>query len=165
MPTARVGASAPEFALADVNGQKHALGDAARRGPVILAFWKTACATTRLIFPYLDRLRQAYPQDSWQLWGIGQDPKPDVDAFLGRVGAVTFPLLLDYPDYAVARLYDPVATPTLFYVEPNATIGMIAGAFSKHDLNALSERIAARVDARPIVVAPADDGNPPFKPG
>src|SRR5207248_2973107 len=103
-------------------------------GPVLLAFWKTGCATTRLAFPYLERLRRAYPQDSWQLWGIGQDPKSDVDSFLDNVGPVTFPLLVDHPDYAVARLYDPIATPTLFYVEANAAIGATAAGFSKTDL-------------------------------
>jgi len=165
MATLEAGAPAPEFALPDVAGQWYILFDVLRRGPVLLAFWKTGCATTRLAFPYLERLRQAYPQESWQLWAVGQDPKPDVERFLGRVGAVSFPLLVDYPGYVIARRYDPVATPTLFYVEPNGTIAMTAAGFSKQDLNVLSERIATHVGARPVVIAPPDDGNPPFKPG
>ena len=55
MATLETGASAPDFILPDVNGQRYTLSDALRQGPVLLAFWKTDCATTRLAFPYLER--------------------------------------------------------------------------------------------------------------
>ncbi len=160
-----VGDVAPDFTLPDLARQPHTLSAALKRGPVLLLFWKAQCATTRVTFPYLERFRQAYPQAGWQLWGIGQDDVADVKPFLRRVGKVSFPLLVDYPSYAVSIAYDPQATPTLFLVEPGDTIGQTAIAFSKKELNSLSERLAARLGVVPVVVAPSDDGNPPFKPG
>lgn len=165
MSTLVVGQSAPDFTLPDLNGRPHTLSDALKRGPVVLVFWKTSCGTSRTTFPYLVRLRQTYSQDSWQLWGIGQDPRDDIENFLRRTGPVTFPLLIDYPDYAVSKLYDPVATPTTFEVRADDTIGGAVLGFSKEALNALSGRVAARVGAAPVEIAPPGDGNPSLKPG
>ncbi len=165
MATLEVGDVAPNFALPDRAGQPHILNDALRQGPVLLVFWKVGCATCRLSFPYLERLHQAYPGGRWQVWGVGQDDVAAVDTFLHRVGPVTFPLLLDYPGYVVSRQYDPVATPTLFLIAPDGRIVQTSAGFSKADLNALSQRLATDLGVAPVVVAPADDGNPPFKPG
>jgi peroxiredoxin len=160
-----VGDRAPDFTLPSLDGAPRTLGDALAGGPVLLAFWKAQCATSRLAFPYLERLRQAYPPAQWQLWGIGQDDPSAVETFLRRVGNVSIPILLDEPTYAVSIAYDPAATPTLFLVEPDGTIGQTSIAFSKADLNALSDRLAHRFGVPSVVVAPSDDGNPPFKPG
>lgn len=165
MATLETGATAPNFTLDDLSGQPHTLNDALQTGPVLLVFWKTSCATTRLTFPYFERLRQAYPNPGWQLWAIAQDPADAIQPFLTRVGPVTFPVLLDYPDYVVSKQYDPVATPTLFFVEPDDKIGLTAMGLNKAALNDLSARLAARFGVTPVDVAPADDGNPPFKPG
>lgn len=165
MATLEAGTAAPDFTLKDLSGQPHTLRDALRQGPVLLVFWKTSCRTTKMTFPYLERLRQAYPGAGWHLWAIGQDPAEAIEAFLAEVGPITFPVLDDYPDYAISRLYDPVATPTLFYVDPDDKIGLTAMGFSKDALNDLSARLATRFGVAPVVVAPADDGNPPFKPG
>ena len=43
MATLEAGATAPNFALPDFDGHRYALSDALRRGPVLLAFWKTGC--------------------------------------------------------------------------------------------------------------------------
>jgi peroxiredoxin len=165
MATLEAGVAAPDFALSDRSGQRQTLSEALRQGPVLLVIWKTSCRTTHLTFPYLQRLRQAYPRAGWSLWAIGQDPEEAIGAFFDQVGPVTFPVLNDYPEYAVSKLYDPLATPTLFFVEPDGTISLVSTGFSKEHLNALSARLAARFDVEPVIVAPADDGNPPFKPG
>ncbi|HVC35533.1 MAG TPA: TlpA disulfide reductase family protein [Chloroflexota bacterium] len=165
MPTLEPGMTAPNFTLADLSGQPHTLSEALRQGPVLLVIWKTSCRTSKTTFPYLQRLRQAYPQAGWHLWAIGQDPEEAIKTFLGQVGTATFPVLNDYPDYVVSKLYDPVATPTLFFVDPDDTIALTAMGFSKEALNGLSDRLAARFGVAPVVVAPADDGTPPFKPG
>lgn len=165
MPTLEAGAIAPDFTLPDLTGQPHTLSDALRQGPVLLAIWKASCRTSKTTFPYLERLRQTYPQPGWHLWAIGQDPGDVIRSFLAQVGPVTFPVLNDYPDYAVSKLYDPVATPTLFFVDPDDRIALTSAGFNKADLNAISARLAGRFAVTPATVAPADDGNPPFKPG
>jgi len=165
MATLEAGMIAPDFTLEDLSGRSHALRDTLQQGPVLLVVWKAGCGSCKLTFPYLERLREAYPQVGWQLWAIGQDPDDKIKTFLTENGPVTFTILDDYPDYAVSRLYDPVATPTLFFVDPDDRIAFTAMGFNKSALNEISERLATRFGVAPVVVAPSDDGNPPFKPG
>ena len=165
MATLEAGTTAPDFTLEDLSGRPHTLRGALQQGPVLLVVWKVGCGSCKLTFPYLERLRQAYPGASWQLWAIGQDPKDKIQTFLTQNGPVSFTILNDYPDYAVSRVYDPVATPTLFLVDPDDRIAFTAMGFNKSGLNEISERLGTHFGVAPVVVAPADDGNPPFKPG
>lgn len=165
MATLLPGEPAPDFTLSDAAGQSHTLSDALRRGPVLLAFWKASCGTSRLLFPYLERLRQAYPADTWQIWGIAQEPVNAIVSFNQRAGPITFPQLVDFPAFPVSKLYDPVATPTVFSIDSHGTITEAAMGFSKDVLNALSGRIAEFLGVAPVVIAPPDDGNPAFRPG
>lgn len=165
MATLEAGTIAPNFTLEDLSSRPHTLSTALQRGPVLLVVWKAGCGSCKLTFPYLERLREAYPREGWQLWAIGQDPDDKIQAFLDQNGPVTFTILDDYPDYAVSKLYDPVATPTLFFVDPDDRIAFTAMGFDKSALNEISRRLATRFGVAPVVVAPADDGNPAFKPG
>lgn len=159
------GEQAPNFTLTDANGQSHTLSDALRRGPVLLAFWKVSCGTSRLLFPYLERLRQTYPSDTWQVWGIAQEPANVIASFNQRVGPITFPQLIDFPAFTVSKRYDPIATPTLFYIDSSGKIAETAMGFSKDALNALSGQVAQHLGAGPVEIAPPDDGQPAFRPG
>jgi len=165
MPMLVVGEKAPDFTLTDAQGNPHTLSDALKKGPVLLAFWKASCQTSRMIFPYLDRLRKSYPSDKWQLWGISQEPTNVVETFLERVGGADFPQLIDYPTYPVSQLYDPIGTPSLFYVKPDDSLGEASSGFSKAVLNTLSGNVAALLGEAPKEIAPSDDGKPPLRPG
>lgn len=165
MPMLVVGEKAPDFTLADANGNPHTLSDALAKGPVLLVFWKASCQTSRMIFPYLDRLRKTYPSEKWQLWGISQEPTNVVESFLARVGGADFPQLIDYPTYPVSQLYDPIGTPSLFYVKPDDTLGEASSGFSKEVLNALSGNVAEFLGEPAKEIAPPDDGNLPVRPG
>jgi len=158
------GSRAPQFALPDTAGVPRQLDDALEVGPVVLAFFKTGCPTCKMAFPYLERLRQAYPSDRWQLWGVSQDPAGASRSFAGATG-VTFPILIDGDGFPVSQEYDPPATPTIFFVNCDGTVRSGHYGLSKPDLNVLAEEIAAVLDERPVVIAPSDDGNPDFKPG
>jgi len=165
MPMLVVGERAPDFTLPDANGTPHALSEALRKGPVLLVFWKASCQTSRMIFPYLERLRASYPSENWQLWGISQEPTDVVETFLQRVGPANFPQLIDYPTYDVSNRYDPIGTPSLFYVQPDETLGEASSGFSKAVLNALSGNVGEYLEMTPVEIAPLDDGNPPTRPG
>ncbi|MCC7372611.1 MAG: TlpA family protein disulfide reductase [Chloroflexi bacterium] len=159
-----VGERAPDFTLLDSKGESHRLADALADGPVVLAFMKADCATCTLAFPYLERLHQAYPTDRWHIWGISQNPARAADWFAGRTG-VTFPMLIDGDDFPVSQAYDPLATPTIFFIDPNGIIQATQYGLSKPDLNALAEQVAGVLDEQPVVIAPPNDGTPDFKPG
>jgi peroxiredoxin len=163
MAILEVGALASHFTLLGLDGREYSLPGSLEGRPALLAFCKTSCGTCDLAFPYLNRLREAYP-DGWHLWAISQDP-PDRSSDYARKHGLSYPVLIDAPEFATSRLYDPPATPTLFLIEPGGRIEYTTHGFSKEDVNKIAEMIARRLDVEPVVIAPENDGNPPFKPG
>lgn len=157
------GALAPHFTLLGIDGVEYSLPRSAGGRPTVLVFFKTTCGTCDLAFPYINRLRDVYP-DGWQLWAIAQDP-PKVASEYARSHGIGYPVLIDAPDYSVSRLYDPPATPTLFLSNAGGRMVYSTYGFSKDDMNELASLIAHMVDAEPLIVAPGNDGMPAFKPG
>jgi peroxiredoxin len=160
----RVGERAPSFRLSDLDGREHALDQALASGPALLVFWKSGCAICDLIFPYLGRLAEAYPQEGWSLWAVSQDGVEAARAFAQK-HRTPFDVLVDGEGWPASRAYDPDATPTLFLVGADGVIEQTSVGFSKADLNEVSRRLAERLETAPVEVAPADDGQPDFRPG
>ena len=158
-----VGDLASHFALLGTDGREYALPRSLNGQPALLIFFKTTCATCDLTFPYVNRLRETYP-DGWHLWAISQDA-PDKSIVYARRLGVRYPVLLDAPDYAVSRLYDPPATPTFFLVDGGGRVAYSTHGFAKDDINQIARLIAGYVGADPQIIARADDGKPAFKPG
>jgi peroxiredoxin len=157
------GALAPHFTLLGTDGKEYRLPNSVEGQPSLLVFFKTTCATCDLAFPYINRLREAYPE-GWHLWAIAQDP-PAVASEYARKHGISYPVLVDAPDYTVSRLYDPAATPTLFLNDDRGRSVYATHGFLKDDLNELSRLLAEAVAEEPVIIAPANDGQPAFKPG
>jgi peroxiredoxin len=161
--TIDTGVAAPAFTLPALDGGALSLpGDAAGL-PVLLVFFRVSCDTCDLAFPYINRLREAYP-GGWHLWAVSQDTAERSVAYRDRL-AITVPVLVDDPGLAVSRAYDPPSTPALFLIAPEGGIEYVSEGFAKADLNEISARLAARLGVAAVEVAPADDGNPAMKPG
>lgn len=161
--TLEAGAPRPRFTLPGIDGREYSLPRDAAGAPVLLVFFKTTCETCDLAFPYINRLREAYPE-GWTLWTVAQDPPEAAQAYAEKRG-ITAPVLIDAPDYHVSGLYDPEATPTLVLLGPDGRVTYRTHGFAKDDLNELARLIAAYTGAAPAVVAPAGDGQPAFRPG
>ena len=161
--TLEVGALAWHFALLGIDGREYHLPRSIGGQPAVLVFFKTTCGTCDLAFPYINRLVEVY-EKGWHLWAISQDP-PDRSTEYARSHGISYPVLLDAPAYAVSRLYDPPATPTLFLVDRRGRVAYTTAGFSKDDLNELSRLLAIEIGASPALIAPAGDGKPEFKPG
>ncbi len=157
------GAPAPPFTLPATDGLDYSLAGGSQDGATLLVFFKSTCGTCDLAFPYVNRLRDAYPE-GWRLWAIAQDPPETARAYARRHG-IGCPVLVDAPAYRVSKLYDPPATPTLVLVDADAAIAYTTYGFAKDDLNEVSRRIAGYLGVEASIAAPADDSNPPFKPG
>jgi peroxiredoxin len=161
--TVEVGADAPPFKLPSLDGDSLSLpGDAAAL-PLLLAFFRVSCDTCDVAFPYINRLREAYP-DGWRLWAVSQDAAERTAAYRDRF-AIICPVLIDDPDLAVSRAYDPPSTPTLVLIGPEGSVEYVSEGFAKDDLNEISARLAARLGVAAVEGAPPDDGNPAMKPG
>jgi peroxiredoxin len=157
------GALAPHFTLLGIDGREYSLPKDTAGQPAVLVFFKTTCATCDVAFPYINRLRHEY-LDGWALWAIAQDSAAAAGAYAQK-HRIDYPVLIDAPDYAVSRLYDPPATPTLFLADARGRTVYATHGFAKDDLNQLSSLVAERIGAQPVLIAPANDGRPPFKPG
>ena len=163
MAMVETGSLAPHFTLLGTDGREYSLpGDTSGR-PVLLVFFKTSCATCDLAFPYINQLRDAYPE-GWRLWAIAQDP-PQTASDYARSHGIGYPVLIDAPDYPVSRLYDPPATPTLFLNDSTGRLVYSTHGFSKDDMNELATLVARSINAEPVIIAPENDGRPAFKPG
>jgi peroxiredoxin len=158
-----IGALASPFALRGIDGREYALPQSLEGEPALLVFFKTTCETCDTTFPYLTRMREVYPT-GWRLWAIAQDPAERAADYAKR-HALSYPVLVDAPGYEVSRLYDPLATPTLFLVDRSGRVAFTSYGFAKEELNHISRLIANEIGAEPALIAPEEDGNPAFKPG
>lgn len=115
------------------------------------------------MWPYLQELHRQYHDGGLALWGVSQDDR-DVSRKFASKQHSTFPVLLD-GDLRVSRAYDPSFVPTLVLVDQESRIKDTVVAFDKAGLNRLAAEIAGRLQTQAAMVAPTDDGNPPFRPG
>ncbi len=156
------GDAAPDFELPALDGTRARLSEALRGGPVLLAFFKSECRTSDLLFHYLPGFANTYP--SLTVWAISQDDAEESAEF-ARSRELDLPVLVDSDGYAVSQAYDPPATPTFFLIGTDSRIELTSVAFAKDELNEASRRVAAFAGIEAAVLAPDDDGNPPFRPG
>lgn len=159
MATLAAGTIAPTFTLNGVDGKPYSLNNTAL---ALAVFFKTTCPVCMLAWPYLERMYQAYKDAGLDVWGISQHGRDVSKNFASKYGS-TFPILLD-EDWRVSKQYDPAVVPTLFLIDGGKIIERV-DAFNKAELNRLSNVIATRVGTRAVLIAPDDDGNPPFRPG
>ena len=132
------GEQAPDIQLPDLNGSSWSLAQALKNGPVILAFFKIACPTCQLTFPFLQRLADASP--STLLMAVSQDDTPETREFHHRLG-VSIPTILDTArTWPASNAYQITSVPSLFVIEPNGTISFAIEGFSKAAIEKLGER-------------------------
>ena len=116
-----------------------------------------------MAWSYIEKIHQAYKDAGLAVWGVSQHERDASKNFASKYGS-TFPILVD-ADWRVSKQFDPEVVPTLFLLDADNKIIETVAAFDKAGLNRLSDTIAARLGAPASVIAPDDDGNPPFRPG
>jgi peroxiredoxin len=150
--TLTAGVRAPEFSLPTVDGKRLSLRQALENGPVVLAFFKVSCPVCQYAFPFFERMFKANRDASVTVLGISQDNARDTASFMKEYG-VTFPVALDDPkNYAVSNAYGLTNVPTLFYIEPSGNIEISSVSWSKADVEAINERLAALRQQPPAVL-------------
>jgi len=153
--------TAKNFVLNTLKKESFCLSKALKGGAVLLAFFRTVCPASQLLFPYLERLHGYYSMQS--IYGISQDNEIFTKEFVARY-AIQFSVLLD-ESCSVSYDYNVMIVPTILWVEPDMTISFYSTGFSKYDLNQLGERIVKLYDVESIPIASPDDGAPMAKPG
>jgi peroxiredoxin len=143
MAALSTGIHAPDFHLPTVNGAQVSLAEALNKGPVVLAFFKVSCPVCQYAFPFLERAYQANKGTTAMMLGISQDDAKKTKSFM-REFDMTFPVALDDPShYAVSNAYGLTNVPSIFYIEPGGEIVISSVGWSKKDMEALNQKLAA----------------------
>ena len=62
----------PDGEFNDAEGQAHELSRAPGDGPLLLGIYKSSCASSKQMFPFLERLHQRHSGDGLTVLGISQ---------------------------------------------------------------------------------------------
>jgi peroxiredoxin len=165
--TTEQGAQAPlpETPFEDAEGNQHVLRTLLERGPLLLGLYKSSCASSKQMFPMLERMFARYGGDGLNVLGVSQD-SPNITRSFARRYGLTFPLLVEGEDYPISRAFDIMATPTVFLIERDGTVAYATMGFLKPGLDALGDAVADAVGKpHEPLVSDADADVPMFVPG
>jgi len=155
---------APGFSLKSLEGKELSLSAALQRGPVVLAFFKVSCPVCKFTFPFLQRLYKMRGSDDVTFLGVSQDNAAASREFASEFG-VTFPVLIDDAGYSVSSAYGLSMVPTVFLIDPDATVRISSMGFVKADLESIADTLADRRNITRSPVFRADESVPAVKPG
>ena len=116
----QIGDPAPDFALAEVDGNIVSLLDLHGR-PVIINFWATWCAPCRLEMPELQAAYQSYQDDKLAILAINREETAEEVAAYFQELQLTFTPLLD-EEAVIANLYQVFNMPTTYFVNPDGLV-------------------------------------------
>lgn len=118
-PAPRRGAPAPDFTLADLNGENHTLSEYQGQ-PVIINFWATWCEPCRREMPDLQAIYEQYADEGLVVLAVNAQESPDVVQRFVDDYDLTFPILLD--TQGIADRYDVLAYPSTYFVDQDGRI-------------------------------------------
>jgi cytochrome c biogenesis protein CcmG/thiol:disulfide interchange protein DsbE len=142
-PAPLIGSPAPDFALADLDGNPVRLGDLRGR-PVIVNFWASYCASCVEEFPLLRTAIAEHRTDGLAVVGVVfQDRSEAARSFMTRMQA-TWPAAMDTTG-EVAQAYGVFAPPESFFIDRDGRIaGRQIGELSRADLARQLEAIIGK---------------------
>ncbi len=117
----KVGDAAPNFVLADADGNRVALDDFTGQ-PIILNFWATWCPPCRIEMPDLQQAHQDYQAEDLVILAVNKDESAETvrDFFYDEMG-LTFTPLLD-PGSTIGDLFGAFNLPTTFFINSSGEI-------------------------------------------
>lgn len=155
----------PDLLFTDAEGAEHNLRAVLESGPVLLGIYKSSCASSKQMFPFLERLHKRHSGSGLNVLGVSQDSANITRSFAKRYG-ITFPILVEGQEFPISRAFEIMATPTVFLIEPDGNVAFTTMGFLKPGLDAMGDSVADTVGAahEPLVTE-ADDEVPMFVPG
>ncbi len=144
-PQPMKGKTAPNFTLVDLNGKKVSLADYKGKA-VLLNFWATWCGPCKVEIPWLEKLRDQYQAQGFEVLGIesdnyDDDPKAYASYKSGVVKSanalgINYPVLLGGD--TISQPYGGLdGLPNSFYVDRNGVItAQIVGLADRDEIEA-----------------------------
>lgn len=134
--TERAQSLAPDFSLADINGGRVRLSEAAADRPVLLAFWASWCGYCRKEIPKVQALRDQYSPDKLEILAVNiQEDPVAVKRFVQKAG-IRYRVLTD-ADGEVANNYGINGIPLFVLVSKGRGVELVTHQVS----GPLTERI------------------------
>jgi peroxiredoxin len=114
-----IGANAPDFSLADTNGNKVSLSDFSGKA-MILNFFASWCPPCRQEIPDFIELEKAYSDKGFAIVGVAVEKSGAAKEFVDKMG-INYPVLVD--DGKVSETYGPIRSiPTTFIIDKNGKV-------------------------------------------
>jgi len=166
MSALEAGIAAPDFTLPTVDGKQVSLSDILKKGPVLLAFFKVSCPVCQYAFPFFERIFQVSRDANVAVLGVSQDDAKATKAFMREFG-VTFPVVIDNSSagYATSSAYGLTNVPTAFLIAPSREIEVSSVGWSKHDVEAIHQRLADYRHQKPAPLWRAGEDVQEFRAG
>ena len=107
----------PDLVFTDPSGTVWDLRQAIAQGPLLLGIYKSSCASSKQMFPILERVHQRYGAHGLKVLGISQD-SPNITSSFARRYGITFPILVEGDDFGTALVHlEGVPTGAAAHVE------------------------------------------------
>jgi cytochrome c biogenesis protein CcmG/thiol:disulfide interchange protein DsbE len=142
-PPPKVGAPAPSFSLARLDGAGAVSLRSLRGKTVVLNFWASWCDPCKREAPALEQLWQQYRGKGVVVLGVDSgDAKRDANRFLSAHG-ITYPIVVDPRELVAANRYGVPGLPATFVVDPRGRLvgGAILGPISDKAFAATFHRV------------------------
>jgi peroxiredoxin len=154
-----------EDVFLDAEGNEHDLKAMLADGPILIGIYKSSCASSKQMFPFLERLHRRYAGGPLRVLGVSQDSANITRSFARRYD-ISFPILVEGDAYPISRAFDITATPTVFLIDPTGTVSYTTMGFLKPGLDVLGDAVADAIGAsHEPLVTDADGDVPMFVPG
>ena len=137
-------ASAPDFNLRNLQGERVNLKTLLTKGPVLLDFWATYCKPCVKAMPKLQEIHEKYGKSGLTVLGVNVDgPRGQnrVKPFL-RARRVNFPIALD-SDSAVMRRMQVNVLPTTLLITPDGEIALRQVGYNSKNAEVLLAAVEA----------------------
>jgi peroxiredoxin len=135
-----VGGQAPDFALVDMQGNKHRLSEYRGQG-VFLNFWGTWCPPCKKEMPYINNQYHQYKDKGVQVLTVDiQESELAVNQFADRL-KLDFPIMID-TDKEVMNTYGIDPLPATFLIDKNGkVVQYYTGALTEDKIREFMEKI------------------------
>lgn len=124
----KVGDSAPQFALEDIEGNTLDLAEAVPKKAHLLVFWSIFCEPCKAEMPLIQRLYEQYREKGFDVLAVAMDGEPMKKSIQGLVKqqGYTFRVFIDKlaadESFVAADPYGVAGTPTLYIVDKEGKI-------------------------------------------
>lgn len=127
----KVGDTAPDFTLEDVEGRRVRLSDITKSKVVLLAFWSLRCEACLQEVPFIQQIHQDFVGKGVAVLSVVTDglDKDTTKTMMKNAGASpSYPVLVD-PDYAVSNVYTTFVVPHTLVIDRKGIVRYIHTGF------------------------------------